>query len=167
MKIVAAAILAVLTSACLPRHVSADIQACETDPRIWLSDGTQIDLKAKIGASASAVTTLAYVVHIPASLAVTQVVSTGQPTGSDTSAPVLAGGSLAKSVPIDRSTATLGSPGNEDIEVIADRAAGQYSATVYVQTTIDPTTVELDGSVLGGNSASATGTTETVLSLSM
>jgi hypothetical protein len=59
------------------QEASAAIRICRGDPRVWLSNGTQIAMTATIGADASQVKLITYTVHVPRGLSVTKVVYTG------------------------------------------------------------------------------------------
>lgn len=67
-----ALLLAIMTTAPAP---AAEMR-CKSDPTILLSDGTIIDLSADIGAPLWEVTSISYVVHIPAGKKAVAVIST-------------------------------------------------------------------------------------------
>jgi hypothetical protein len=91
----------------LPTEAALD--GCRSDPAIYLSDGTTLDLSVDIGTDVSNVTKIAYVVHVPAGL----------------------------QVRLYAATPTLGFEGKETFSVINDAPSGVYKTDTLVKTTTD------------------------------
>ena len=84
----------------------AAFDGCRSDPVIYLSDGTALDLSADIGTDVSNVTAIAYSVHVPRGLRM-----------------------LAYAA-----TPTLGFQGKETFVLLNDAPAGQYKTDTLVLT---------------------------------
>jgi hypothetical protein len=104
-------LLALNAPVTLPTEASLD--GCRSDPAIYLSDGTALDVTVDIGTDVSNVTKIAYVVHVPAGFQVL----------------------------LYAATPTLGFEGKETFAVINDAPAGQYQTDTFVKTTTDDVVV--------------------------
>jgi hypothetical protein len=93
-------------TASLTPVVQASLDGCRSDPVIYLSDGTALDVTADIGTSVSNVTTIAYFVHVPPGLHMILYLA----------------------------TPTLGFKGKEVFTLYNDAPAGQYKTDTYVLT---------------------------------
>jgi hypothetical protein len=70
-------LVGIILNALLVLDASAAIRICRGDPRIWLSNGTQIAMTASIAADASQVKLITYTVHAPRGLSVSKIMYTG------------------------------------------------------------------------------------------
>jgi hypothetical protein len=84
----------------------AALDGCRSDPVIYLSDGSAIDLSANIGTSVTNVKAISYTVHVPAGLKMI----------------------------LYAATPTLGFRGKESFALVNDSPAGHYSTDTLVQT---------------------------------
>jgi len=84
----------------------AALDGCRSDPVIYLSDGTALDISANINTSVSNVTTIAYYVHVPPGLHAILFLT----------------------------TPTLGFQGKEVFKMFNDAPAGQYKTDTVVGT---------------------------------
>ena len=99
----------------------AMFDGCRSDPVLYLSDGSALDVSASIGTSVSNVTAISYTVHVPAGLKVVLFVA----------------------------TPTLGFQGKEAFAVVNDAPAGRYSTDTLVQTTTRDTSVSSQTTLAG------------------
>ena len=86
----------------------AALDGCRSDPVIYLSDGTALDLSVDIGTPVSNVATIQYFVHVPRGLHMLLYVA----------------------------TPTIGFQGKESFTMLYDAPAAQYSTDTLVQTRI-------------------------------
>jgi hypothetical protein len=61
----------------MPHDARAAISACRSDPKVYLSDGSIVQLSATIDAPPGQVKQVDYTVHVPAGASVNHVVYTG------------------------------------------------------------------------------------------
>lgn len=121
--IVAASIFVtgLLLASPLTPAAQASLDGCRSDPVIYLSDGTALDLSADIGTSVSNVTKIAYAVHVPAGLSM-----------------------LAYAA-----TPTVGFQGKETFSLFDDAPSGQYKTDTYVLTTYKGVAVTAQTTLVG------------------
>jgi hypothetical protein len=74
--ILAVAMLAAVSTLALPGHAHASYSSCRSDPALVLTNGSVLDLSASIGADLSNVSSVTYVVHLPAKVGVLLAVNT-------------------------------------------------------------------------------------------
>ena len=84
----------------------ASFDGCRSDPIIYLSDGTALDLTADIGTNVSNITEITYSVHVPRGL----------------------------NVLLYLATPNIGFKGKEAFVLFNDAPAGQYETDTFVQT---------------------------------
>jgi hypothetical protein len=70
-------LIGLILQVCLILEASAGMRVCRGDPIVWLSNGAKVTMTASIGADASQVKMVTYVVHAPRNVSVNKVVYTG------------------------------------------------------------------------------------------